>query len=660
MAVEQKCEDGTEEDQVTATCMSDLGMDDHSAMSLTAGLITPSCAGAWQYMADRSDWSNASSDVPVAVHCRCASRKISLDPKSSLDIACNPSMLIKRQATHVVVGITYGLEAFCLFPHKQPKTLDEDATRKLVKFVNFFAEGLLDGRERLELDRDEEDDVEDQILLDMHCTLYSDLKTGQKWTSKPVSEQYDACREVLYHQTNKAVPLKVWLYPIRKLFLAETGVNKMPGIQRDISRPLVIRCQKMWHRLKQVRLQTDKLMDEMDTSQVPPTYRQRIRDFDGLLKRFVMTLSKSLLDWTLSVRRSAGLNEESMEEMVKAIESKSPFVPNELARWINHQRQQVNTLNMLSKLPGFSLVLGSAQLREEILNGSDGFAVVLHLPSLAEHSDGLVPEMSRFVDIFATSLPASWTKRPGMGRTPAARRRFYTAGQDFSDWITNHNADASPVRYIVCYEERPTGQNLPALKLYNYGCPEDSSIFNIPKSPGQVVVEKNRLGVITLSWPAIHSTTSFLLQYKRADLPGDRWDAMRHPTNTITINHLQSDESYVFRVAAVTLGGKSPFGPVSEEVSIDPVCPPPSGLKCLNGTDESITIAWNHQKFPAEEEQTAILKCFAVECWTDGSQESTLIQRSTVHKVITLEPLVPDTVYCVQIRAVSSDDKGSK
>ena len=329
-------------------------------------------------------------------------------------------------------------------------------------------------------------------------------------------------------------------------------------------------------------------------------------------------MSNSLLDWTLSVRRNAGLNEESMEEMVKAIECKSPFIPKELASWINHQSQQVNTLNMLSNLPGFSLVLGSAQLREEILNGSDGFAVVLHLPSLAEHSDGLVHEMSRFVDIFATSLPASWTnwiKRPrmAMGRTPAARRRFYTAGQDFSDWITNHYADASPDRYIVCYEERPAGQNLPALKLYNYGCPEDSSIFNIPKSPGQVVLDKNRLGVITLSWPAIHST-SFLLQFKRADLLGDRWDAMRHPTNTITINHLQSDESYVFRVAAVTLGGKSPFGPVSEEVSIDPVCPPPSGLKCLNGTDESITIAWNHQEFPAEEQQTAILKCFAVEC----------------------------------------------
>ena len=293
-----------------------------------------------------------------------------------------------------------------------------------------------------------------------------------------------------------------------------------------------------------------------------------------------------------------------MEEMVKAIECKSPFIPKELASWINHQSQQVNTLNMLSNLPGFSLVLGSAQLREEILNGSDGFAVVLHLPSLAEQSDGLVHEMSRFVDIFATSLPASWTnwiKRPrmAMGRTPAARRRFYTAGQDFSDWITNHNADASPVHYIVCYEERPTGQNLPALKLYNYGCPEDSSIFNIPKSPGQVVVDKNRLGVITLSWPAIHST-SFLLQFKRADLPGDRWDAMRHPTNTITINHLQSDESYVFRVAAVTLGGKNPFGPVSEEVLIplvfssnskELICPVTDGMPCdiLPTQSQSIT-----------------------------------------------------------------------
>ena len=100
---------------------------------------------------------------------------------------------------------------------------------------------------------------------------------------------------MLYDKANEAIPLKIWLYPISKLILTETGVNEIPGTQRDISRPLVIRCQKMWHRLRQVRLQTDNLIDEMVKSEVPPIYRQRIRDFDGLFKRFLMTLNIYLL-----------------------------------------------------------------------------------------------------------------------------------------------------------------------------------------------------------------------------------------------------------------------------------------------------------------------------------------------------------------------------
>jgi type IV secretory pathway ATPase VirB11/archaellum biosynthesis ATPase len=39
--------------------------------------------------------------------------------------------------------------------------------------------------------------------------------------------------------------------------------------------------------------------------------------------------------------------------------------------------------------------------------------------------------------------------------------------------------------------------------------------------------------------------------------------------------------------------------------------------------------------------------------------ESTFIQRSTTEKTITLEPLVPDTDYYVQVRAVCTDATGS-
>lgn len=50
---------------------------------------------------------------------------------------------------------------------------------------------------------------------------------------------------------------------------------------------------------------------------------------------------------------------------------------------------------------------------------------------------------------------------------------------------------------------------------------------------------------------------------------------------------------------------------------------------------------------------------YAVECWAAGNEESEFIQRSTADRTITLEPLLRGTTYCIQVRAVCHDDKGS-
>ena len=196
-------EDDIDDDESGTTLLSDLGMDNHSAMSLMAGLLHPSLAGAWQYPIDRSDSTMGLFDLgsEVAIHCRSSSRKVSVDP-TSLEIICRPERLIKSQATHVVVAVTYGLEAFCIFspqlgPHPKSSREEDD-------YAHYFANGLLNGRNQLELDEEDEDGR--LIPLNLQC-----------WTLKDVGEQYQACRKVMDHLASTAIPLRVWLYPLGKL-----------------------------------------------------------------------------------------------------------------------------------------------------------------------------------------------------------------------------------------------------------------------------------------------------------------------------------------------------------------------------------------------------------------------------------------------------------
>ncbi|KAI9550853.1 hypothetical protein GHT06_004663 [Daphnia sinensis] len=713
VAAEKMKIDEENEDVGSESLISSLGMDHHSIMSLTAGILRTPFKGAWQFASDRADDNTLSfnSNPEVVVHCRCSSRRISLDPKNKLEIICRPERLIKNQATHVVIAITYGLEAFCIFPQQNSQILNED---EMLGFARCFADGLLDGREQLQLDQDKEGDEEDGghclVPLDFHCILYKDdpaLKKVQNWkSSNSVAEQYEACRQLLEHQLNKAVPLTVWLYPLQKLMPIDAGIPKMPDNQMDISRDLVFRCQTMWNRWQQIEMEANMMASELNKLKrsnayqyIPLSLYNRVNDFHKYLKEFLCTFRKALHKWTVDVRR--GGPEGKIDEMVDTIKSKSPFLPEKLYHWLNNQIQQIKTLRMVAELPGVLLVAETDQLERKIKSlGRNMFAVVLHLPSLAGHSDKLIHNLITYVSQFTNSQPPTWTCDTGYEKMKntfvANRRHILTSSKEFSDWVTNNNA--TNIKYIVFYDQQFSNfPKLPFTRLYD--CTLKFKDFCIPKAPGQVTVEKNRRGVVVLTWTdeEMSEESSYLIQYRTMD--SQHWDSIEHSSKKITICHLQSGVTYQFRVAVSTIGGPGPFGPVSCNVTVDPVSPPPTGLRCQYVTDTTMTVSWDHdvdeedeeisqecddeycnvgdEHTDIDEEELEIgggnefkkgdtykknqltISSYVVDCWMASDQESTFIRRSTTEKTITLEPLVRDTVYCIQVRAVCKNLAGS-
>ena len=176
------------------------------------------------------------------------------------------------------------------------------------------------------------------------------------------------------------------------------------------------------------------------------------------------------------------------------------------------------------------------------------------------------------------------------------------------------------------------------------------------------MVEKNHYGTITINWQAAEeeeSISSYLVQYRiqHNQKLGESWNTIIHSTNhnKITINDLQPDKTYAFRIGAKALGGKSLFGPISE-ITTEPVCPPPNDLQCSSVTDTSITVSWNHGGTNSER---IVISSYLIECWKYGHRESALIQKSTTEKTIKFESLVLDTDYCIQVSAVCSENSGA-
>lgn len=125
-----------------------MGIDDHSALSFIAGIIHPSSGSAWQYVGDRLSGKTVSTiSDEVAVHYRYVRKKISLDPTKQLEIICHLDKLYTSQATHVVVAVAYGLEAFCRFSHKNQLMVNgKQSLEKLLNHAKNFADSLLNDR----------------------------------------------------------------------------------------------------------------------------------------------------------------------------------------------------------------------------------------------------------------------------------------------------------------------------------------------------------------------------------------------------------------------------------------------------------------------------------------------------------------------------------
>ncbi|XP_059350252.1 uncharacterized protein LOC132087730 [Daphnia carinata] len=695
-------EDGNVDEEGQTTLLTELGMDDHTAMSVTAGLLRPSLKGAWQYAADWIEQTEEllNHEVQVAVHCRSTIKKASVTP--NLEIICFPRKLIDSQATHVVIAITYGREAFCIFPQEQAESQRnkqngyETIMETTRNYAHFFQNRLMNDYESLEPAGDEEGDTEDgrsrPIPKDYQCLVYSDVmavRGGKSWTLKPVAEQYEACRKILKtaivkdagrksESSEKAIPLKVWLYPLHKLMSDDLG--KIPTRFLDVPRSLMSRCHLALGRFRRIQSKVKMLIQQLDRLAdlrcIPLGTSNRIHEFKELTITFVSVFIEVLGVWTRSFRRGTA-QEEQLAEVLDALQTQSPFDTKKLNHWLNHQDKEITTLERLARLPSVLFTPDVERVKEELTTGDDGsFAVVLHLPNLIERLNGLIDEMRRLIDVFKeTSLFSSMSWPNGSQTTQLAsltHREMFAAGQEFSDWVRDNNRDTVDVRYIIFYDEHLDeggGQALPLTLLYQCGkAPTLLTNFTIPKAPEEVTVVKNRRGVIVLRWPAGDpiEVRHYLVQYRKMDSQKDHWETVQINSNEIEFRYLQSSETYLFRVAVHMRGGRSQFSPGSCEVTIDPVRPPPTGLQTHEVTDTSISLSWYHQSYMDNEDtddrgnKDFNISSFSVECWKDDSRhEATLIQRSTTQMSIVLEPLDPDTDYHVQVRVECKDASGS-
>ncbi|MBN3302044.1 STXB protein, partial [Amia calva] len=259
-----------------------------------------------------------------------------------------PYVFEQGTATHVVTAVLYGAQAFFVFDHDVSKIEDfqniEGNLQVMIKKIPLIA---IEGEGSLQMT-----DAEKASVEQFSCRFYGDFALE----NNPVSFQdaikvYAMLPKLLGEQLEHAVPMRVWLYPLKKLDSAAAQ------IVRQISIGLVNRVQNMLENFVEIDVRCSDLMKDSICSQFLDMTK-KIKKFKEMCLEYKLVFRKSLSGLLPSIR--GGGKEESL--LVKL------FID-----FAEANKDKIDTVFITASSPNKSHTGASIYLYEEGIKQSEHF-----------------------------------------------------------------------------------------------------------------------------------------------------------------------------------------------------------------------------------------------------------------------------------------------
>ncbi|XP_038839328.1 neoverrucotoxin subunit beta-like [Salvelinus namaycush] len=176
---------------------------------------------------------------------------------SNLGKITYPWMLDKHTATHIITAVLYGAQAFMVFDQmastEEQKQEIQGTLHMMVKKIPMFS---IEGEGKVQL-TEEEKTTADRFS----CRFHGDFDIKQNPTTYlEAIEVYKTLPGLLGEKGEKAVPVKVWLYPMMKLH------SNAAQLLREISVDLVSQVEKVLDLFKEVNVRANDMIGSCQLS----------------------------------------------------------------------------------------------------------------------------------------------------------------------------------------------------------------------------------------------------------------------------------------------------------------------------------------------------------------------------------------------------------
>ncbi|XP_039592045.1 uncharacterized protein LOC120515261 isoform X2 [Polypterus senegalus] len=448
-----------------------------------------------------------------------------------------PEVFEQKSATHVVTGVLYGAQAFFVFDQWDSKEEENrDNKGKLETLIQKYIS--IDGKRTLKMT-----DVDKATADHLNFTFYGDFLLDHNPTSfQDAMQSYNNLPKQLGKDEKLAVPVQVWLYPLKHLD------SQAAQLVQEISVALVSKSQEVLEELDEHIMRCNDIMKDGVVNNFT-IIRKNANDFKSMLNQFKNTFQKDLAR-VLPKIRGGNASEEELANILKKKEE-SPFKKCVITTWLEKRVKEITMLrSFFNRIEEIKLDIVINDLDTLIYNTSIKNIVCLTFTSLHVcHSYML--EMERYLQ----APPRKSSYHLSEPSEELIIQNFRQHSQSFIEFA-EINQSSKTTRFLV--HSIPDVECLGAT-IYLYECGRlINHSFQLPSKPETLEVDSQTEDSVTLMLrPPKCDLEGYRVEYKR--LEDEEWKTVNTTDKSVkfTIAELRPASTYQFRHRAVCKVGVS-------------------------------------------------------------------------------------------------------
>ncbi|KAI2644019.1 Stonustoxin subunit alpha [Labeo rohita] len=467
-----------------------------------------------------------------------------------------PQVFNQKTATHVVMAVLYGVQAFMVFDRtfseEENKQMIEGDLNVMVKKIPKFS---LEGKGAINMTDDDK-----KVAEKIKCTFYGDVRIEQNPTTfTEALEVYKKLPTILKENPGKVVPVKVWLYPLHLLN------DKAAQLKTEISASAVS-IEVIMEGLEEVETTYNDFPKTLVSIFSNVTHRLRL--FKNSLRNYKEKLLKKIGSVLPTIRE--GQEEEKLIEDILKIHNSSPFNADMLKQWLNDAKSELDLLNSNKDMLNGIKMENADNLNTIHLNPNIEFVVCLTFTSLS-YEDPYLSTLTEFVksDMFkglyekqniSLASARKWFRDPDVIIKMRENLRLF---KSFSE----ANKDEKRIHFIISAISNPSSPGS-SIYLYEKGKLTDTQFQPVSKPPPPIVKDtSNRIMSLKLQKSPTGKTVQYRVEYKvvKSDSgPEEQWDNQNTEDEDFTQTGLESGKNYLICYRIV---GKVGVSEASETIS---------------------------------------------------------------------------------------------